>query len=276
MKIEQHHDMRLHSNEMHLSNQQRQLSWNGQQQCIDHRVPSYSQSFSPTIRFEKSHSACQLVTIAATDNFRHMDRYMTAIFWNMLSTQVRKNGSKGGYYQDDGQMNRNLSQIIQITLKKIGSFRGREFSLTIHGIAKISSSLQEDVRRNGNLVEAALYELLIDKTVHHELFGKIATHIIQLPSLSDFSSQSIANIVWGFAKAGIAHKALFGKIADHFVQLQSYNGFKAGEICNIVWAFAKVGIDHFQLLTRLHVSFLASAAPKEEIVVCIEIMYCSN
>eukprot|EP00984_Skeletonema_dohrnii_P023109 scaffold12201_cov75-Skeletonema_dohrnii-CCMP3373.AAC.2 len=124
---------------------------------------------------------------------------------------------------------------------------------TLHDIAKITLVLQEGSNRNGNCVEAALHSLLLDYTIHHELFGIVANHIVGLDNLNGISPQSLSNIVWAFTKVRLPHRELFVKIGDHIVNLQNLNDFnKPQHISNTLWAFANASIPfHPQLFDKI-------------------------
>ena len=157
-----------------------------------------------------------------------------------------------GQAHDDGEMERKLSQIFHLTRRKIGSFQPRQLSLTIHGIAKIASVVKEVGNiRDGNCVEAAFHSLLLDDTVHHELFDTVANHIVMLESLTGFSSQSLVNIAWAFAKVELPQPELFSKFAEHIASLQRLDGFNSQALSNTVWAFATTGVYHEALFDKV-------------------------
>ncbi|KAK1742957.1 hypothetical protein QTG54_006554 [Skeletonema marinoi] len=255
-------NMQLHSNEMQLSSQKdlprydhrmlQEPSWNDrpQQKQHPHNRPRYDhhrhnrvtqqrpyarpqydqvQSSLREVRFENSFSAYELVQTAIW-NSPLLDSNLLSVLWNKLS-------------------------------KKIGSFQPRHLSLTIHGIAKILSVVKEGGSiRDGNCVEAAFHSLLLDNTVHHGLFDTVANHIVALENLTGFSSQSLANIVWAFAKVELPHCQLFSKIAEHIASLQRLDGFNSQDLSNIVWAFAKVELPQPELFSKIaeHITELHS------------------
>ncbi|KAK1740096.1 hypothetical protein QTG54_009046 [Skeletonema marinoi] len=132
---------------------------------------------------------------------------------------------------------------------------------TLHDIAKITFVLQEGRQegrqegsnRNDHHVEAALHSLLLDYTIHHELFGIVANHIVGLDSLNGISPQSLSSIVWAFTKVRLFHRELFDKIGDHIVQLQSLDDFNPEHISNTIWAFANASSipHHPQLFDKI-------------------------
>eukprot|EP00984_Skeletonema_dohrnii_P001563 scaffold488_cov109-Skeletonema_dohrnii-CCMP3373.AAC.8 len=213
--------------------------------------PQYDQvqSSRREVRFENYFSANELVQIAM-QNFLHMTSYLLSVFWNKLSKQV----GRDDYSRDNGLLNHELSRIFDLTRRKIRSFQPIELSLTTHGIAKIASVVEEGgSTRNKNRVEAALQSLLLGNVIHHGLFDTIANHIVALENLNGFSPQSLANIVWAFAKVELPQPELFSKIAEHIVQLPSLSlpRFDPQNLTNILWAYAKAGITHHQLYRKI-------------------------
>ena len=165
-----------------------------------------------------------------------------------MSKQIVKRQPRDDRHQDSREMNRMLSQIFEITQREVPSYQSRDLSLTIHGIAKIVSVVKEGGSiRDGNCVESAFHSLLLDNTVHHGLFDTVANHIVTLESLTGFDSQSLANIVWAFAKVELPHCQLFGRIAEHITELHSLDEFTPQALSNIVWAFATAGISDQKL-----------------------------
>ena len=124
---------------------------------------------------------------------------------------------------------------------------------TLHDIAKITFVLQEGSNRNGDRVEAALNSLLLDYTIHHELCGIVANHIVGLDNLNGISPQSLSSIVCAFTKVRLFHRELFYKIGDHIVQLQSLDDFNPEHISNTIWAFANASSipHHPQLFDKI-------------------------
>mmetsp|Transcript_8039 Transcript_8039/g.13692 ORF Transcript_8039/g.13692 Transcript_8039/m.13692 type:complete len:340 (+) Transcript_8039:89-1108(+) len=122
---------------------------------------------------------------------------------------------------------------------------------TLHDIAKITFVLQEGSNRNGNCVEAAFHSLLLDYTIHHELCGIVANHIVGLDNLNGISPQSLSSIVWAFTKVRLPHRELFVQIGDHIVNLQNLNEFNPEHLSNTLWAFAGSGITHHQLFRKI-------------------------
>mmetsp|Transcript_8040 Transcript_8040/g.13695 ORF Transcript_8040/g.13695 Transcript_8040/m.13695 type:complete len:339 (+) Transcript_8040:89-1105(+) len=121
---------------------------------------------------------------------------------------------------------------------------------TLHDIAKITFVLQEGSNRNGNCVEAAFHSLLLDYTIHHELCGIVANHIVGLDNLNGISPQSLSSIVWAFTKVRLHHDELFVKIGNHIVELPTLY-FNPQELTNILWAYAKAGVTHHQLFRKI-------------------------
>eukprot|EP00985_Skeletonema_marinoi_P024556 scaffold17147_cov148-Skeletonema_marinoi.AAC.1 len=224
-----------------------QPSWNDRPQQkqhphnrprYDHHMPQQpSWNARPMKRFKDARTAIELVQIVEQSEF-HFD---LSAFWNNMSKKFGKNQPRDDYHQDRGEMNRKLTQIFEITQREVPSYQSKDLSLTIHGIAKITFILKEGgSTRNRNCVEAALHSLLLDNAIHRGLFDTMANHIVALESMATFGSQSLANIVWAFAKVELLHQGLFDKVAHHIVSLQTLHEFKPQEIANTVWAYAKV------------------------------------
>ena len=268
-------NMQLHSNEMQLSSRKDRPRYDRPQhphnrQQYDHRMPQQpsrndrpqqkqhphnrprydhhmpqqpSRNDRQMIMFKDARTAIELVQMAEQMKFRNLPK-----FWNSMSKQIVKRQPRDDRHQDSREMNRMLSQIFEITQREVPSYQSRDLSLTIHGIAKIVSVVKEGGSiRDGNCVESAFHSLLLDNTVHHGLFDTVANHIVTLESLTGFDSQSLANIVWAFAKVELPHCQLFGRIAEHITELHSLDEFTPQALSNIVWAFATAGISDQKL-----------------------------
>jgi hypothetical protein len=207
--------------------------------------------------FKDARTAIELVQIAEQSNFR----FDLSAFWNNMSKKFGKNQPRDDYHQDRGETNRKLTQIFEITQREVPSYQSKDLSLITHGIAKITFMLKEGgSTRNSNCVDAALHSLFLDNTVHHELFDTVANHIVMLESLTGFSSQSLANIVWAFAKVELPHQELFDKVAHHIASLQRLDGFNSQALSNTLWAFAKVELPQPELFSKIaeHITALHS------------------
>ena len=86
---------------------------------------------------------------------------------------------------------------------------------------------------------------------NHQLFERLADHIIGLDRLDKFKPQELSNILLAYAKTGEEHSGLFQKVANHIVKLDSLRQFNEQDVSNTVWAFAKANESHPLMFKQL-------------------------
>ena len=128
-------------------------------------------------RFSDDSTIDELVQIAH-DNLDVMTPMATAALWNKISRQINRRDGRYNNHRGGRQNTKQIDDIFQHTMVKLGEFSMRELTQTIFSMSKITAALQKQKNRRGGEAghNRILRELLMknDMTPNEDVFRLLA------------------------------------------------------------------------------------------------------